>query len=148
MAGSLVEVGAMKTSMVLVVATAAAGVLFACSSGSTGGTAGDGGTEGGSSGSSGSSGGNTTIDLAGLDTACTTVADCIDVFAGDACAICQCPSQVIAKKAQAAYDAKRTAAANACGPRPAIACAADCAQVKFSCSAAGKCELGGPADGG
>ena len=136
----------MKRVMVLVIG-AAVGALFACSSSSTGGTTGDGGTtEGGSSGSSG--GGSTTIDLTGLDTACTTTADCIDVFAGDACAICQCPSQVIAKKAQAAYDAKLTAARNACGPRPAIACAADCAQVAFSCSAGGKCVLGLTADGG
>ncbi len=137
----------MKTWIVLAIGTTAAGALFACSSGSTGGTTGDGGTtEGGSSGSSG--GGNTTIDLAGLDTACTSVEDCVTVVAGDACAICQCASQVIARKAQTAYDAKAAAARNACGPRPAIACAADCAQVKFSCSTAGQCVLGGTADGG
>jgi hypothetical protein len=136
----------MKRVIVLVVG-AAVGTLFACSSGSTGGTTGDGGTsEGGTSGSSG--GGSTTIDLTGLDTACTTTADCVAVVAGDACAICMCASQVIAKKAQAAYDAKFEAARSACGPRPAIACAADCAQVAFSCSAAGKCVLGITADGG
>ena len=133
----------MKRMMVLVIG-AAVGALFACSSGSTGGTTGDGGTtEGGSSG-----GGNTTIDLTGVDTTCTTTADCVTVVAGDACAVCQCANQVIAKKAQAAYDAKLAAARNACGPRPAIACAADCAQVVFSCSAAGKCVLGITADGG
>jgi hypothetical protein len=136
----------MKRVIVLVIGTTVS-ALFACSSGSTGGTTGDGGTtEGGSSGSS--DGGSTTIDLAGLDTACTTTADCVTVVAGDACAICQCASQVIAKKAQAAYDAKLEAARNACGPRPAIGCAADCAQVAFSCSAAGKCVLGITADGG
>lgn len=134
----------MKRMMVLVIGVAV-GALFACSSGSTGGTTGDGGTtEGGSSGNTG----NTTIDLTGLDTACTTTTDCVAVVAGDACAICQCASQVIAKKAQTAYDAKAEAARKACGPRPAIACAADCAQVAFSCSAAGKCVLGITADGG
>lgn len=133
----------MKRMAVLVI-VAALGAIFACSSGSTGGTAADGGsTDGGSSG-----GGSTTIDLTGLDTACTATTDCVAVVAGDACAICQCASQVIAKKAQAAYDAKLEAARNACGPRPAIGCAADCAQVVFSCSAAGKCVLGITADGG
>ncbi len=128
----------MKMSMVLVVGTAL-GALLACSSGSTGGTFADGGTEGGGS--------TTTVETKGLDTSCETAADCIAVFAGSACSPCMCANDVIAKAAQASYDAKLEAARSACGPLPAIACAADCAEVKFSCSPASKCVLGGT-DGG
>ena len=136
----------MKMSMVLVVG-AAVSALLACSSGSTGGTFADGGTEGGTSGG----GSTTTVEAKGLDTNCETAADCIAVFAGSACAPCTCANDVIAKAAQASYDARLQVARSACGPQPAIGCAADCAEVKFSCSPASKCVLGGSdagADGG
>lgn len=137
----------MKMSMVLVVGTAL-GALLACSSGSTGGTFADGGTEGGGTSDGGST---TTVETKGLDTSCETAADCIAVFAGSACSPCMCANDVIAKAAQASYDARLQAARSACGPQPAIGCAADCAEVKFSCSPASKCVLGGSdagADGG
>jgi hypothetical protein len=134
----------MKTWKVLA-SGAAVAALLACTSGSTLDTNGDGGS---SDGGGSDGGGSTTIDIKDLDKTCTVTTDCVAVFTGDACAICQCANDVIAKKNQTAFDAKVRAAEASCGPRPAIACAADCAQVVFSCSGAGKCVIGISADGG
>ena len=133
------------TRWMFVVSTAVLGVVVACSGSTSNTGSGDGGTTTDSGADAG-----THIETKDFDTSCTADSDCAPVTSGDACVICLCPNDAVAKKDLAAYQAKFQAARNACGPMPAIACAADCQASTVTCSAAKKCvfSLGTNADAG
>jgi len=132
-------------------ASAFVGCLIACSGGTPiTGNPGDGGS-GGDSGGSTNDGGTPVLPIATKDfnQACTTDTDCVLVTEGDVCALCSCANAAIAKTDLDAYNAKHSQLSQECGPRPAIGCGVDCAQIKVTCSAAKKCVAGAPAvDGG
>lgn len=67
-----------------------------------------------------------------LSHACATAADCVAIFVGDACSVCQCGNAAIASSAKAQYDKDLAAAQAFCGPRPAVAC--DCAPSNVQCA--------------
>ena len=81
----------------------------------------------------------TVIDGKAYSKTCTVAADCVGVFFGDQCTPCGCPNDAIASTERVNYAADRSAAIAACGPRPAIACAA-CQDVVLKCTA-GACGL-------
>lgn len=62
------------------------------------------------------------IDGKGYSTSCTVASDCVGVFFGNQCEPCGCPNAAIATSARVTYEADRSNALAACGPRPAIAC--------------------------
>jgi hypothetical protein len=76
--------------------------------------------------------GSTVISSKGLSTACTVDADCVAVYLGDVCGVCDCPNAAIAASSKASYDTEVSDAQKLCGPRTAIAC--DCIQVSAGCS--------------
>jgi hypothetical protein len=66
--------------------------------------------------------GSTVITDQGLSRVCAVDADCVAVFLGDACSVCDCANTAIAKTSKGLYDKELAAARLWCGPRPAIAC--------------------------
>jgi hypothetical protein len=78
----------------------------------------------------------TVIDGKSYSKTCTLASDCVGVFFGDQCSPCGCANAAVATSAKITYDADRSAAIAACGPRPAIACAA-CQEVVVKCTADG-----------
>ena len=81
----------------------------------------------------------TLIDGKAYSKTCSAPADCAGVFFGNQCEPCGCPNAAIATSAKVTYDADRSAAQAACGPRPAIACG-PCQQITLTC-AGGACGL-------
>ena len=81
----------------------------------------------------------TLIDGKDYSKTCTVPADCAGVFFGNQCEPCGCPNAAIATSAKVTYDADRSAAIAACGPRPAIACG-PCQDIVLTCTA-GVCGL-------
>jgi hypothetical protein len=82
--------------------------------------------------------GSTVIDVHSLSHACSVDADCVAVYAGDACQACHCSNTAIAASAQSLYEAEATAASSAC--RYTAVCSADCALAAVQC-AQGVCAL-------
>ena len=81
----------------------------------------------------------TVIDGKAYSKTCTVASDCVGVFFGDQCSPCGCANDAIATTAKVTYDADRSAAIAACGPRPAIACG-PCQDVVLKCTA-GACGI-------
>ena len=77
--------------------------------------------------------------LSQISKTCTVASDCVGVFFGDQCSPCGCANDAVATSAKVTYDADRSAAIAACGPRPAIACG-PCQDVVLKCTA-GACGL-------
>lgn len=74
-----------------------------------------------------------TLKISNYTLACQQDTDCVAVAIDDVCAACHCPNASIAQSSKSKYDADVQAAQTACGPRPAIACAAACIQVVPRC---------------
>lgn len=81
----------------------------------------------------------TVIDGKDYAKSCTVPSDCVGVFFGNQCQPCGCPNAAIATSAKVTYDADRSAAIAACGPRPTILCG-PCQDVALTCTA-GACGL-------
>lgn len=76
--------------------------------------------------------GSTVIDVHSLSHACAVDADCVAVYAGDACQACHCSNTAIAASARSLYDAEANAASSACRYR--AVCSADCGLPPVQCS--------------
>lgn len=70
----------------------------------------------------GCSGQSTIIEAKQYATSCSTAADCVGVFVGDACSVCRCPNAAISTSAKSRYDADRLAARAQCETAPAVEC--------------------------
>ena len=78
-------------------------------------------------------GSSTEISAASYDQGCTSEVDCVPVFQGDTCAICACPNTAINTSQVARYEADVLSRRKACGPMPAVACAA-CSPRRALCT--------------
>ncbi len=65
---------------------------------------------------------------------CSLPSDCVAVFFGDQCGVCDCGNAAINASDKVTYDADRSAAIATCGPRPAVACA-PCQARQLTCTA-------------
>ena len=81
----------------------------------------------------------TVLDAKQYDESCSVATDCTAEHLGDQCVVCGCPNGAIGKKDFARFTADQTNARNACGPMPAIGCAA-CAMPTVTC-VSGVCGL-------
>lgn len=81
----------------------------------------------------------TLIDGKAYSKTCTVASDCVGVFFGNQCEPCGCANAAIATSAKITYDADRSNAIAACGPRPAIACG-PCQDKQPTCTS-GACGL-------
>lgn len=106
----------------------------------------DAGQDGGVTDAADASDAATVVDSSGYDHACTADSQCVAVFGGNICAVCSCPNDAINRSALAGFNAAVSAALNACGPRPAIACAA-CEDKPVAC-VAGRCAIVTATDAG
>ncbi|MDP1825325.1 MAG: hypothetical protein Q8L48_18860 [Archangium sp.] len=64
----------------------------------------------------------TILDGKAYSRACAVSADCVGVFLGNQCEACGCPNAAIASSDKVTYEADRSSALAACGPRPEIGC--------------------------
>lgn len=69
----------------------------------------------------------------GLSKSCTTDAECVAVYVGDACGDCACANSAIATSDLTRYQSEANAATAQCGPFKARAC--PCAAFPVVCSA-------------
>lgn len=75
----------------------------------------------------------TVIDGKNYAKSCTVASDCVGVFFGNQCQTCACVNAAISVSDKVTYEADRSDALVACGPRDAIGCA-QCAERQPTCT--------------